>query len=157
VPLAALGLAVVAYSRLQGGGRAAVALVVGFFGIVFGVEAANYTAQVGPSGDDFTGVLSMLAGIALLGLGFITLWRTRRRQASPLRRSLRRATIGVAGLVVGFFICTRSATPTWAPTWRGRPVDDIELGSTNVEDVELHTSDGLTLKGSYVPPRNGAA
>jgi hypothetical protein len=37
------------------------------------------------------------------------------------------------------------------------PVDDIELGSTNVEDVELHTSDGLTLKGSYVPPRNGAA
>jgi uncharacterized protein len=36
-------------------------------------------------------------------------------------------------------------------------VDDIALGSTNVEDVQLHTSDGLTLEGSYVPSRNGAA
>jgi uncharacterized protein len=36
------------------------------------------------------------------------------------------------------------------------PVDDIDLGSANVEEVQLHTSDGLTLEGSYVPSRNGA-
>ena len=37
------------------------------------------------------------------------------------------------------------------------PVDDIDLGSRAMRDVELHTSDGLTLQGSYVPSRNGAA
>jgi len=99
----------------------------------------------------------MLAGIALLVLAFMTLWRTRRREGGLLRRSLRRAAIGVAALVVGFsilyplgyaYVGTHVARP---------PVDDIELGSGNVEAVELHTSDGLTLEGSYVPSRNGAA
>jgi uncharacterized protein len=37
------------------------------------------------------------------------------------------------------------------------PVDDIDLGSGTVEQVELHTSDGLTLEGSYVPSKSGAA
>jgi predicted alpha/beta hydrolase len=37
------------------------------------------------------------------------------------------------------------------------PVDDIDLGSTAVEQVELRTSDGLNLEGSYVPSKNGAA
>ena len=36
-------------------------------------------------------------------------------------------------------------------------MDDIELGSETVEQVELRTSDGLTLHGSYVPSQNGAA
>jgi hypothetical protein len=153
VPLGVLGLAVVTYARLRAGGRAAVALVVGFFGIVFGVEAAYYTAQVGPSGDDFTGLLSMLAGIALLWLGVTTLWRTRRRQGGPLRRSARRATIGLAGLVVAFFILYPLGY-AYVGTHVARPmVDDIDLGSRNVEDVELHTSDRLTLEGSYAPSR----
>src|SRR5207342_2587655 len=34
--------------------------------------------------------------------------------------------------------------------------DDVELGPT-VEQATLQTSDGLTLRGSYVPSRNGAA
>ena len=36
------------------------------------------------------------------------------------------------------------------------PVADIDLGA-GVQDIELHTSDGLTLEGSYVPSKNGAA
>jgi fermentation-respiration switch protein FrsA (DUF1100 family) len=157
VPLAVLALAAVVYPRLPGGGRAATALGVGFFGIAFGIEGAYYTTKVGPSGDDFTGLLSLLAGVALLALGVVTLWRTRRRQGGLLRRSLRRMAIGAAGIVVavvvllpfGFaYVVTHVARP---------PVDDIDLGSTNVQDVELHTSDGLTLEGSYVASRNGAA
>lgn len=73
VPLAVLALAAAGYVRLRGGGRAAIALVVGFFGIVFGVEAVYYSTRVGPSGDDFTGLLSMVAGLMLLGLGLVTL------------------------------------------------------------------------------------
>jgi uncharacterized protein len=37
------------------------------------------------------------------------------------------------------------------------PVEDIDLGTASVEDVDLRTSDGLRLEGSYVPSRNGAA
>ena len=55
VPLAALALAAWAYPRLRDGGRGALALIVGMFGIVAGVEAVRYTIQVGPSGDDYTG------------------------------------------------------------------------------------------------------
>jgi uncharacterized protein len=147
----------VVYSHLRGGGRAAIALVVGFFGIVFGAEAVYYTVQVGPSGDDFTGLLSMLAGIALLALGLVTLWRTRRREGGPLRRSLRRVAIGVAALVVGFFVLYPLGYAYVGTHVARPPVDDIELGSRNVEAVQLHTSDGLTLEGSYLPSRNGAA
>jgi hypothetical protein len=157
VPLAVLGLAAWSYPRLPGGGRAAVALLLGVFGGVASVEAVHYTTHGGPSGDDFTGLLCIPAGAALLGLGLVTLWRTRRTDGSLPRRSLRRVAIAfgalvVAGLVVfpiGYaYIGTHAARP---------PVDDIDLGSANVEDVELHTSDGLTLEGSYVPSRNGAA
>ena len=83
VPLAALALAAWAYPRLRGGRRGALALVVGAFGIVAGVEAVRYTIQVGASGDDYTGLLSIPAGIALLGLGAATLWRTRRTRRRP--------------------------------------------------------------------------
>jgi uncharacterized protein len=157
VPLTALVLAAAAYPRLRGGGRAAIALLAGVFGIVAGIEAAHYTTQVGPSGDDFTGLLSIPAGAGLLGLGLVTLWTTRRTHGGVLRRSLRRVAIAFAALVFAVFVVfpvgyayvgTHAARP---------PVDGIDLGSAAVEDVELHTSDGLELEGSYVPSENGAA
>jgi uncharacterized protein len=157
VPLAMLGLAAAAYPRVRGGARAAIALLVGVFGIVAGIEAAHYTSQVGPSGDDFTGLLCLPAGACLIGLGLVTLWTTRRRHGGVARRVLRRGAIGVAAAFFALFVVfpigyayvgTHAARP---------PVDDIDLGSSTVEDVELHTSDGLTLEGSYVPSENGAA
>jgi uncharacterized protein len=157
VPLAVLGLAAAVYPRVRGGARAAIALLVGVFGIAAGIEAVHYTTQVGPSGDDFTGLLCIPAGAALLGLGLVTLWTTRRRHGSVPLRVLRRVGIGVAAFIFATFVVfplgyayvgTHAARP---------PVDDIDLGTANVEEVELHTSDGLTLQGSYVPSENGAA
>jgi uncharacterized protein len=156
VPLAALALAAVAYPRLPGGGRAATALLTGFFGVVVGIEAVHYTRHVGPSGDDFTGLLAIPAGLALLGHGIATLWTTRRRGGRLALRALRRVGIAVAGLLTFFFVLfplgyayvgTHAARP---------PVADIDLG-VPAKDVQLQTSDGLTLEGSYVPSRNGAA
>ena len=156
-PLAVIAVAAAAYPRVRGGGRAAVALLLGIFGIVVGIEAVHYTTHGGPSGDDFTGLLAIPAGVALICLGLVTLWRTRRRNGGLVRRSVRRAAIGVASLAVflfgvfpiGFaYVATHAARP---------PVADIDLGPVPVEDVQLHTSDGLTLEGSYVPSRNGAA
>ena len=59
------------------------ALVFGAFGIVAGIEAVHYTTKVGASGDDYTGLLAIPAGLLLLGLGAVTLWRTRRTRRQP--------------------------------------------------------------------------
>ena len=64
-----------AYPRLRAGARAALALLFGFFGVLAGIEAVYYTFADGPSGDDFTGFLSLVAGFVLLGIGIRTLWR----------------------------------------------------------------------------------
>jgi hypothetical protein len=157
VPLGVLALAALTFPRLRRGGRAAIALFVGFFGVAFGIEGAYYTSKVGPSGDDFTGLLSLLAGVVLLALGIVTLWRTRRRRGPLWRRSLRRAALGAAGLAVFAFLLLPLGYAYVGTHVARTPVDDIDLGSANVEGVELHTSDGLTLEGSYVPSRNGAA
>jgi uncharacterized protein len=157
VPLAVLGLAGAVYARLRGGARAAIALVLGVFGIVVGIEAVYYTRQVGPSGDDFTGLLAIPAGIALLGLGGVTLWTTRRRHGGLLRRSLRRAAIGAASAVFVMFVVFPLGFAYVGTHVARPPVGRIDLGGATVEAVELHTSDGLKLEGSYAPSRNGAA
>src|SRR5687767_65732 len=41
VPLAVLGLAAAVYPRVRGGARAAIALLLGVFGVVAGIEAAH--------------------------------------------------------------------------------------------------------------------
>src|SRR5690348_13237383 len=70
VPLVALAAFATAYPRLRAGLRAAIAIPLGVLGIVAGVgEAAYYTVQVGPSGDDYTGFLTIPAGVALVGVG----------------------------------------------------------------------------------------
>ena len=100
VPLALLGLAAWAHPRLRGGWRGALALTFGALGIAGGIEGFYYTREVGPSGDDFTGLLSLAAGALLLALGVAALWRTRRTDGSRWWRYPRRALLGVAGFVV---------------------------------------------------------
>jgi uncharacterized protein len=156
VPLAVLAIAAWAYPRLRGGARAALALTVGAFAIAAGGEAFHYTKEVGPSGDDFTGLLCIPAGLALLGLGVVTLWRTRNRQGGPVAKVLRRTAIGAGSFVV-FLFAVLPVGMAYVLTHTARPpVEDIDLGAPT-EEVQLHTSDGLTLEGSYVPSRNGAA
>ena len=115
VPLSALALAAAAYLRVRAGGRAVIALVAGFFGVVVGIEAVHYTTHGGPSGDDFTGLLAIPAGLALLGLGCrrsgraagaTRVWSARRCGAAPSR-------LRAVGCI---FILFRSGTPTSAPT-----------------------------------------
>ena len=78
VPLAALAIAAVMYPRVGPAARAAIALVVGAFGIVAGLEGWHYTREVGASGDDYTGLVTLPAGVVLIVLAVVTLWRSRR-------------------------------------------------------------------------------
>jgi uncharacterized protein len=156
VPLAVLVLAAWGYPRLRAGLRAVVALLLGTFGIVTGVEAVYYTTKGGPSGDDFTGLLAIPAGLVLVGLGVATLWRSRRVDDSRRRRYLRRSLLAVGGLAV-VYVVVAPAYISYVFTHVARGfVPANELG-TAYEEVSFETSDGLELRGWYIPSENRAA
>jgi uncharacterized protein len=156
IPLALLGLAGWAYPRLRGGRRGALALFVGPLGIAAGIEALYYTREVGPSGDDFTGLLTIPAGLLLLGLGATTLWRTRRTEGSLWWRYPRRALLGVTGILVAAVVLVPIGLG-YVTTHTGRAVVPANQLGLSSETVTFETSDGLELEGWYVPSRNGAA
>ena len=155
VPLALLGLAAWAYPRLRGGRRGALALVFGVLGIAAGIEGFYYAREVGPSGDDFTGLLAIPAGVMLLGLGAVTLWRTRRTDGNLTWRYGRRALLGIAGFVLAALVAI--AGYGYVTTHVGRAVVPADHLRVAHEDVTFTTSDGLELEGWYVPSKNGAA
>ena len=156
VPLALLALAAVAYPRLRAGWRAVMALLLGVFGLGTASEAWYYTREVGASGDDYTGLLAIPAGLMLLAVGVVTLWRSRRLDERMPRRYGRRALLGIASLVVGVVVVFPLVS-SYGQTHIGRAVvPEPELGAP-VEDVSFTTEDGLELQGWYVPSRNRAA
>ena len=157
VPLALLALAAWAYRRSRAGVRASIALSVGVLGLVASVEAMYASIEgSGASGDDLTGFAALPAGVLLLGVGIVTLWRSRRRDDGHVRRYLRRTGIlVVAAVAIVTFVIPIGAAYLFAHIGRG-VVADADLGAP-AQAVTLRTSDGLTLSGSYVPSRNGAA
>ena len=157
VPLALLAAAAIVYPRLRAGTRAIVALTVGFLATVGGIaEAAYSTAKVGPSGDDFTGLAMLAAGLVLLATGVVVLWRSRRLDEPRPRRYARRGLLAVGAALVAFLVVVPVAL-SYAFTHVGRPVVPApDLGATH-EDVTFTTEDGLVLQGWYIPSRNGAA
>lgn len=156
VPTAFLLLAAWAYPRLRPGARATVAIVVGIFTATMGVgEAGYYTRENGPSGDDYTGLLAIPAGLLLIGIGLITLWKSK-RGGGLIRRYGRRALLAVGALLGVYFVVFPLAA-SYVFTHAARAyVPTPELGTAH-EDVAITTADGLRLKGWYVPSRTGAA
>ena len=156
VPVALLVGAAVAYPRLRPGLRAALATVLGLFGIVAGsVEAIYYGPDEGLSGDDFTGLLAAAGGLVLLLLATRTAWRGRRRDGSRARRYGVRAALVVAWALAGFFVLM----PLFL-SYGFTHVARLETASGNLgapyEPVSFHARDGLRLDGWFVPSRNGA-
>ena len=156
VPLALLVPAGFFYPRLRPGVRATIALLAGFLGVLAGTEAAYYTKAVGPSGDDYTGLLSILSGLLLIGLGGFILWRSRRTEDRLWWRYLRRLLL-LAGAFVAMVAVLLPVAISYVVTHTARAeIPAASLGAT-YEDVELTTADGLRLQGWYIPSRNGAA
>ena len=156
VPLAVLALVAFAYPRLRAGLRATLALLLGGFGVVTGIEAVYYTSKGKISGDDFTGLLAIASGVLLVGIGIVTLWRTRRRDDSRARRYLRRLLLAV-GAVAALYVLVLPFYVSYVFTHVARGfVPPPELGAAH-EDVSFTTSDGLQLEGWYVPSKNRAA
>ncbi len=132
------------------------ALAAGVFGVVAGVEAAYYTINGGPSGDDYTGLAALAGGLTLIAVAGATFWTTRRMDGSRGRRYLLRALIAVAGAVMVFAVGLPIGV-AYVGTHVGRlPEDHIDFGPT-AESITLTTSDGVELAASYIPSRNRAA
>jgi uncharacterized protein len=156
VPLAVLIAAAALYGRLRAGARATTALLVGFFGVLAGTEAVHYTTGAGPSGDDYTGLLSIPAGLTLIGLGAVTLWKSRRRDDRLWWRYSRRLIV-TAAVLFATVAALVPVTVSYIVTHAARDhVPAADLGAP-YEDVEFRTSDGLLLKGWYIESENGAA
>ncbi len=152
--LAALALAAWGYPRLRGGRRGALALLFGLFGLVAGAEAVQSIGAT--SGDDYTGLLSLAAGLTLLGIGVATLWSTRRTHGNRPWRYLRRSLLGATGFVLTLLVIA-PLSAGYLYTHLGRAdVAPANLGA-RYERVTFETSDGLELAGWYVPSKNGAA
>jgi dienelactone hydrolase len=156
VPVVLLVLAIAFYPRLRAGARATIALLGAFVAGLVSTEAVHYTRAVGPSGDDYTGLLAIPACLVLLAVGVVTLWRSRRRDDSPWWRYPRRLLIaGAVVVAAGFTLFPISIAYVVTHTLRAH-VPAADLGAP-YEEVEFRTSDGLLLRGWYIESRNGAA
>jgi hypothetical protein len=157
LPAAIAVLTALAYPRLRPALRGVAGLVCGVLALTAGVvDGFRHVAIDRLAGDDVTAMLAGAAGAALVVLGVVTLWRTRRLDERPLRRYGRRALIGIAALVVGFLVVFPTAFAINATHRARTTVEAADLGRP-YERVTFTTSDGLRLAGWYVPSRNGAA
>jgi hypothetical protein len=135
---AAVGLAI-AYPRLRPGARVVVAIACGSLAIVAGAAQAS--------------VLSLVAGLVLVGHGATLLWRSRRLDG---RRYARRALVAAAAVLGAYFVVLPLALAIVVNHKARSPVEPADLG-TPYQTIALETDDGLTLAGWYAPSRNGAA
>ncbi len=144
------------YPRLRAGARATLALGVGVFMIVMGAsEAGYYMRERGLSGDDYTGILTIPAGVLLVGIGVVTLWKSRKGDRLVWRYA-RRALIAL-GALFGAYLVMYPLGESYAITHAARAyVPTPQLG-TAFQEVSFTTPDGLRLEGWYVPSKNGAA
>ena len=148
-------LAAWAYPRLRPGARATLAIGFGIFTVVMGIgEAGYYTRENGPSGDDYTGLLAIPAGFLLIGIGLVTLWRSR-KGGGLVRRYARRVLVAL-GLLLGAYFVVYPVSEAYVLTHAARAYVPAPALGTSYEEVAFTTADGLRLEGWYVPSRNGA-
>ena len=156
VPLALLGLAAYAFPRLSGFWQGTLSALLGIGGIAVGIDAVYYTRELGLGSDDVSGFLALGAGVALLGLGAVTLFTTRSRDGHRAWRYGRR-TLMLAALYV---LAPATIVPVglaYVTTHTARAVVPADELNTPHETITFKTNDGLKLEGWYIPSRNGAA
>jgi uncharacterized protein len=156
VPTAVLLTVAAFYPRLRPGLRASLAIGLGLFGVATGIEAVHYLDAGRFSGDDYTGLLAIPAGLLLIGIGAVTLWRSRHVDGSLGRRWVRRILWAVVALL-GTYLLVFPFLISYVLTHSARAFVPADRVGAPHEDVSFRTADGLWLRGWYVPSKNGAA
>jgi hypothetical protein len=159
VPLAVLGLVALLYPRLRPGARAYVSMTLGVLAVMVGVPGVYHSTNGVASGDDFTGLLSIAAGVVLVGMGPVLLWRSRKPGPTRSRAILRRALLAVAAVAIAyvtFWLVFLGIGFPYVYTHLGQTKTDPQVEMPS-ERVTFPTEDGLELAATYVPSRNRAA
>lgn len=159
VPLFFLGLVALLYPRLRAGARAYVSMTLGVLAVIVGVPGAYHVAKGIAAGDDFTGLLCIVAGLVLVGMGPVLLWRSRKPGPTRGRMILRRALLAVGAIAIAyvtFWLVFLSIGFPYAYTHVGQTATYPELEMSS-ERVTFPTEDGLQLAATYVPSSNRAA
>jgi hypothetical protein len=145
------------YPSMRAGARGAVAIVTGVLALAAGTaDGARHVLVDRLGSDDLTAIVGGLAGIVLVVLGTRTLWRSRRQDEPPRRRYARRAALTAAAAIASIYLIVPAVIAVVATHRAREPVDAVDLGRSH-GSVAFDTSDGLKLRGWYVPSRNGAA
>jgi dienelactone hydrolase len=156
VPAAVLLTVAAFYPRLRPGLRASLAIGLGLFGVATGIEAVHYLDAGRFSGDDYTGLLAIPAGLLLIGIGAVTLWRSRRMDGSLARRWVRRILLAVVA-ILATYVLVAPFLASYVLTHSARAFVPADQVGAPHENVAFTTADGLRLRGWYVPSKNGAA
>ena len=160
IPLAILAAVVAGYPHRRAGLRATTAMTFGALGVAVGVPGAYFLYKSAASGDHYTGLLALSAGVVLMLTGPVVLWKNRRRGGSRRRRYLGRAATTATTIVAApllFFFVVFGIGFSYIYTHTGRTAEPPTALGTSYESVTVPTSDGLELTASYVPSKNGAA
>jgi hypothetical protein len=152
-PLVLLGAANLLYVRLVRGARAAIAAVLGVFALEGAGLALADAARTFGRASDWTGFLLAPAGLALLALATVLLWRSRKALG---RRYVRRVLLSAAVVVGAYWLVVPVAMALYATHRPRAEVKPASLGAS-YRSVTVRTADGLDLTGWYVRSHNGAA
>jgi pimeloyl-ACP methyl ester carboxylesterase len=157
VPLAVLALTAIAYPHLRAGLRAWLSMTVGALALFVGASGAYHLLDGRVAGDDVTGMMCIVAGIALIAAGPVILWRSR-RGGTRRRRYVRRALLAVAAAAIAyatFWVVLIPIGFSYAYVHIGQGAT-LDLG-VPAQRVTVTTEDSLRLAATYVPSRNRAA
>ena len=151
--IAVLLAAILGYSRLRAGGRAALAATLGVFCFEAAALAGAGASGAGARAADWNGFALAPLGLALLGLAVTLLWRSRKPGG---HRLIRRAGIALLVVLGAYWLVAPVAIGVLATQ---RPRSDVPTADVGrpASDVVVRTGDGLNLSAWYVPSRNGAA
>ena len=144
-----------AYPRLLAGLRATLSIFFGVFMAVMAAEGINEYRDGSLSGDDYTALLCLPAGLLLVGVGLVTFWRTR-KGGHLLWRFARRA-LAALGILFGLYFLMYPLSESYVVTHAGRAFTPTPALGAEYQDVSFTTVDGLELEGWYIPSKNGAA
>jgi dienelactone hydrolase len=156
LPAALIAGLVWAVRRFGPASRALAVTGLGVAAMTLATEAAYHLATGTLAADDWTGLACGALGLATTVVGGRDLWRSRRAGGPPWRRRARRTAKAVAAFVlavqVGYPVVEAYVLSNAAR--RTQPAADLGVP---FEEVTFPGADGRSLRGRYVPSRNGAA
>jgi dienelactone hydrolase len=135
--------------------QAALGLVFGLIALFIGAVAIHHLVAVGGNGADWLGILFLAIGVSLLA-GTVRALLRRPRVSRRWRRWTRVALTALAVPILLLFVVVPIGGAVWLTQKPRDPVHPRPLAAPH-ENVTLETSDGIALKGWYLPSRNGAA